>query len=266
MFWGIFGDTKYARISAMSGHSKWSTIKRAKGAADIKRGLTFTKMANAITIAVKAGGSGDPASNPRLRVAMEEAKVVNMPKENVARAIDRGLGRLPGQIIEEIVYEGFGPSKVAYLVEAVTDNKLRTLQEIKNLFERSGGSLAGTGAVSYMFESKGEIRVKGKGGDKDEEMLELIDLGAEDVEDFLEDNIQRYLVYVSSANLNEVSTKITQARYVVESSESILKPTVLVSIKDKETADKVIDFTSRLEEHDDIQKVYTNFEIAEGLI
>src|SRR3989344_5581753 len=160
----------------MSGHSKWSTIKRQKGVADIKRGQTFTKLANAITIAVKMGGSGDPESNPRLRVEIEEAKSVNMPKENVSRAIDRGLGKLPGQTLEEVVYEGFGPGRAAFIVEGVTDNKLRTLQEIKNIFERSGGSLAGQGAVSYMFERKGELKVIGKRGNKDEEMLELIDL------------------------------------------------------------------------------------------
>src|SRR3989338_257110 len=165
----------------MSGHSKWSTIKRAKGAADIKRGLTFTKVANAITIAVKQGGSGDPDSNPRLRMVMEEAKAVNMPRDNVQRAIDRGLGKLPGQSVEEVLYEGFGPSKVAFLVEGVTDNKLRTLQEVKNLFERNGGSLAGQGSVAYMFERKGELKVIGKRGNKDEEMLELIDLGAGDI-------------------------------------------------------------------------------------
>src|SRR3989338_4570618 len=165
----------------MSGHSKWSTIKRSKGAADIKRGLTFTKVANAITITVKQGGSGDVNSNPRLRAILEEAKAANMPKENVQRAIDRGLGKLPGQNVEKIVFEGFGPSKVAFLVEGVTDNKLRTLQEVKNIFERSGGSLAGQGSVAYMFERKGELKVIGKRGNKDEEMLELIDLGAGDI-------------------------------------------------------------------------------------
>ena len=146
----------------MSGHSKWSTIKRQKGAADIKRGQTFTKLANAITIAVKMGGSGDPESNPRLRMEMEEAKAVNMPKDNVQRAIDRGLGKLPGQTLEEVLYEGFGPGKVAFLVEGVTDNKLRTLQEIKNIFERGGGHMAGQGSVAYMFGRYGEIKVKGK--------------------------------------------------------------------------------------------------------
>src|SRR3989344_270680 len=156
----------------MSGHSKWSTIKRAKGAADIKRGMTFTKLANAITLAAKLGNSGDPDSNPRLRVAIDAARNANMPKDNVQRAIDRGLGRLPGQTIEEVLYEGFGPGKVAFIVEGITDNKLRTLQVIKNLFERSGGALASTGSVSYMFDRVGEIKVVGKNGSSEDEILE----------------------------------------------------------------------------------------------
>lgn len=255
----------------MSGHSKWSTIKRQKGAADIKRGQTFTKVANAITIAVKQGGSGDPNSNPRLRVAMEDAKAVNMPKDNVQRAIDRGLGKLPGQVLEEVVFEGFGPSKVAFLVEGVTDNKLRTLQEIKNLFERSGGSLAGQGAVSYMFDRVGEIKVSkvsevSKVSKGEEEMLELIDLGAEDVEDFEEDEIRKYLVYVDSTKLNKMSTKLAQVGYRVEQAEIVLKPNTLVEVKDKETAQKVMDFAQKLEELGDIQKVYANFDIPDNLI
>lgn len=250
----------------MSGHSKWSTIKRQKGAADIKRGQTFTKVANAITITVKSGGSGDSESNPRLRAVLEEAKAVNMPKDNVQRAIDRGLGRLQGQSLEEVTYEGFGPAKVAYILEGVTDNKLRTLQEIKNLFERAGGSLAGQGSVSYMFNRMGKIKVKSKGGNKEDEMLELIDLGAEDVEEYLENNIQTYLVYVESPELNTMSNKIPQSAYKVEQSEIILKPNALVEISDAETAKKVIVFTEKLEEHDDIQKVYANFDIDEGLL
>lgn len=242
----------------MSGHSKWSTIKRQKGVADIKRGQTFTKVANAITIAVKFGVSGDPQSNPRLRMVMEEAKAVNMPKDNVQRAIDRGLGKLPGQTLDEVVFEGFGPGKVAYIIEGVTDNKLRTLQEIKNLFERSGGSLAAVGSVMYMFSRIGEIKVKSKSGDVEKEMLELIDLGAEDVEDYFDGNIQAYLVYTEGTNVAEVGNKITQVGYEVESQELIYKPNILVEIKDPEIAKKVLDFAQKLEENDDIQRVYHN--------
>lgn len=249
----------------MSGHSKWSTIKRQKGVADIKKGQTFTKLANAITIATKLGGSGDPTSNPRLRMVMDEAKSVNMPKDNVQRAIDRGLGKGEGQVLEEVLYEGFGPAGVAFMVEGVTDNRLRTNQEVKNAFERGGGNLARQGAVSYMFERKGEIKVKGKGGTKDDEMLELIDLGAEDVEEFSENGIQSYLVYTESSELNIMGNKITQAGFRVEGQELVYKPTVLAEIKDRESAQKALDFVGKLEELDDVQKVWANFDIQDEL-
>ncbi|MDO8498283.1 MAG: YebC/PmpR family DNA-binding transcriptional regulator [bacterium] len=250
----------------MSGHSKWSTIKRQKGVADIKRGQTFTKLANAISIAARLGGSGDPNSNPRLRTVLEDARKVNMPKDNVQRAIDRGLGKLPGQMLEEVTYEGFGPGKVAFFVEGVTDNRLRTNQEVKNLFERSGGSLGGPGSTAYMFEKKGEIRVKGKGGSGEEEMLELIDLGAEDVEDYQEDGVQKYLEYTESSELNTMGNKITQVGFEVEESGLVYRPNILVEVKDKETAEKVMNFAEKLEDLDDIQKVYANFDVSEELI
>lgn len=250
----------------MSGHSKWSTIKRAKGAADQKRGVTFTKLANAITIAAKLGGSGDPESNPRLRLAIETARGANMPKENVQRAIDRGLGKLPGQTLEEVLYEGFGPSKVAILVEGVTDNKMRTLQVIKNLFDRNGGALGSQGSASYMFDKKGEIVVLSKGGNSDDELLELIDLGAEDVEDFEEEGVKKYLVYTQIPSLSELSNKIAQSGFKVESSEMINKPNILTQIDDKEKAEKVLNFIGLLEEQDDVQKVSANFDIPENLL
>lgn len=265
----------------MSGHSKWSTIKRQKGAADIKRSQSFTKLGNAISIAARLGGSGDPDSNPRLRMALESARKVNMPKENVQRAIDRGLGKLPGQTLEEVIYEGFGPGKVAFIVEGVTDNKLRTTSEIKNIFERAGGSMGGQGSVAYMFDKKGEIKVKSKGGGKEEEMLEFIDLGAEDVEDYLEPfdgvhterseraqgkDIQKYLVYVESPELNTMGTKITHVGFEVESAEIVLEPNTTVEISDKALVEKVVEFAEKLESHDDIQKVYANFDISEELL
>lgn len=254
----------------MSGHSKWSTIKRSKGAADIKKGMLFTKIANAIAIAARAGNSGDPNSNPRLRSALEDARKVNMPKENVERAIDRGLGKLPGQSIEEVMYEGFGPlaggGKVAFYIEGVTDNKLRTNSEIKNLFEKAGGHLGGLGTVAYLFDKKGEVRMKSRNGDMEEEMLELIDFGAEDVENYKEEGVQKYLVYTEITQLNIVSTKIIQSGFKIESVGIIMKPNITVNISDSETAKKVMEFTEKLEDHDDIQKVYANFEIADNLI
>lgn len=261
----------------MSGHSKWSTIKRQKGAADIKRGLTFTKVANAITIAAKSGG-GDPESNPRLRVTIESARAVNMPKENIQRAIERGLGKLPGQVLEEVVYEGFGPAKVAFLVEGVTDNRLRTNQEVKNLFERSGGSLSGQGSTAYMFERAGEIKIKSKGQDKEKEMLELIDLGAEDVEDFTDNppagsvpdgtgaGGQKYLVYTESSEMNNMSNKIIQLGYDIESRDLVFKPNTSIEINEAETAQKLISLAEKLEGHDDLQKVYANFDIPQEIV
>lgn len=250
----------------MSGHSKWSTIKRAKGAADAKRGLTFTKLGNAITIAAKMGNSGDPESNPRLRMAMEEARSVNMPKENVQRAIDRGLGNLPGQTLEEVVYEGFGPSNVAFIAEAVTDNKLRTLQEMKNLFSRGGGALGGSGSTSYMFQKVGSIKVRSKGGNSEDEILEIIDGGADDVEEYLEENEPKYIVYVDVTGLSALNNYLKERGFSIESSEVLMKPTMLTEIKEKEKAEQIINFTERLESHDDIQKVYANFDIPEALL
>lgn len=250
----------------MSGHSKWSTIKRQKGVTDIKRGQTFTKIANSISIAAHLGNSGDADSNPRLRMALESARKVNMPKENVQRAIDRGLGKLPGQTLEEVVYEGFGPVKVAFIIEGVTDNRLRTNQEIKNIFDRSGGSLGGQGSTAYMFDKKGEIRIKGKGGSSEDELLELIDLGVEDVEDFEEEGIRKYLVYMESPELNTMSNKLTQFGFGVEEVEIVYKPNTIVNIPDKESARKVIEFTEKLEMHEDIQTVYANYDIADELV
>ncbi len=249
----------------MSGHSKWSTIKRAKGAADVKRGMTFTKIANALAIAAREGGSGDPSANPRLRVLLEQARTANMPKDNIQRALDRGMGKLPGQTIEEITYEGFGPGKVAFLVEVITDNKNRTLSEIKNMFDRSGGSLGSTGSVSYMFDKKGEIRVQSKGGEVDEEELELIDTGAEDIENY-EDGGVKYLVYTSPTDLNSVMQNIKSLGFEVESSELVFKPNILTEVTDKESAEKVLAFTEKLEDQDDVQKVHANFDIPENLL
>ncbi len=248
-------------VSYMSGHSKWSTIKRQKGAADIKRGMTFTKIANTIAIAAKVGGSGDFNANPRLRMALEAARAANMPKENVQRAIDRGLGRLPGQTVEEVAFEGFGPGKVAFIVEAITDNRLRTLQEIRNIFERSGGVLGSLGSTSYMFDTKGRIKLRSRGDLMEDEILELIDLGAQDIEDFLEENLQKYLVYVERNELANMSNKITRAGFVVEEASASLKPSVSVEINSKELAEKVLDFARELEEQGDVQKVYSNFVI-----
>ncbi len=245
----------------MSGHSKWSTIKRAKGATDAKRGLTFTKLANAVTIAARAGGSGDPDTNPRLRYAVDAARSVNMPKDNIQRAIDRGMGNLPGQSLEEVLYEGFAPGgKVSFILEGVTDNRMRTNAEIKNLIDRGGGSLGAPGSVAYMFNRLGEVKAVSKGGSADDEMLELIDVGAEDVEEVEEEGIKKYFIYTQVSELNTMSAKITQLGYTVEAAEVIYKPTMSISIEDPEQVEKVVGFLEKLEDHDDVQKVYANLQ------
>lgn len=247
----------------MSGHSHWSTIQRQKGAADAKRGQTFTKTAKAITIAAKLGNSGDPDANPRLRMAIETAKAVNMPKNNITRAIEKGIGG-GKEALEEVTYEGFGPGKIAFFVEGVTDNKLRTNQEIKSIFERNGGTLGGLGTVAYMFTKKGELVIKGRGGSSEEEELELIDLGADDIETFKD--IRKYLVYTDSTKVNEVGNKITQAGYEIESQQLVMKPITLQKIEDPALARRVAEFAEKLEGSDDVQKVYSNLDIPENLI
>jgi YebC/PmpR family DNA-binding regulatory protein len=250
----------------MSGHSKWSTIKRQKGLNDTKRGQTFTKLGNAITISAKLSNSGDPDSNPRLRLAIDAARAVNMPKENIQRAIDKGLGKLPGQTVEEVLYEGFGPGKVAFFVEGVTDNKLRTTAEVRNIFDRAGGNMGNTGSTAYMFDKVGEIRVKGKGGSAEDEMLELMDTGAEDVEDYDDEGVQKFLVTTQPTDLTSLSTKITQLGFEIEAADINYRPNMTVDITDKETAEKVLNFAEKLEDHDDVQKVHANFDLSDNLL
>ncbi len=245
----------------MSGHSKWSTIKRSKGAKDAKRGQTFTKLSNAITLAAKSSG-GNPEENPKLRLAIEQARDVNMPKDNIQRAIDKGLGNLPGQVIEEVLYEGFGPGRVAFLVEGATDNKMRTNQEIRMMFDRSGGALAGQGSVSYMFTKKGEVRIKSKGGDSEEEQLELIDLGADDVEEYDDEGQTKFIVYTEPTQLTIVANKLIEAGFEVESKDLVNQPNTTTDLSDKEIAERVIALAEKLEDHDDIQKVYANFNLS----
>ena len=201
-------------------------------------------------------------------MVIDTAKSVNMPGTNVQRAIERGMGQ-GKEALEEVIYEGFGPGQVAFIIEGVTDNRLRINQKIRSIFEKNGGHLVGQGAVSYMFTKIGEIRVKGKGGDREEEILELIDLGVEDVEDYMEEsfdsaqdkNIQKYLVYIESSELNTMSTKITQAGFEVESQEIVMKPNTTQKIDDPDLAKRVVEFAEKLEEQDDVQRVYSNIEI-----
>ena len=232
----------------MSGHSKWSTIKRAKEANDAKKGALFTKLARAITIAAKGGGA-DPDMNMKLRFAVEKARQSNMPKENIERAIEKGVGE-GGVQMQEMVYEGYGPLGVPIVVEAATDNKNRTAQEIKNLFERGGGTLGAPGSVSFQFERTGQLVLE-KGDDPEGRMLELIDLGAEDLEE-AEDGIE---VYTQPAELFSTKQKLEGGGMRVKSAELIYRPKTNIEVRG-EGANRIVKLLENLDDHDDVQKVW----------
>jgi YebC/PmpR family DNA-binding regulatory protein len=234
----------------MSGHSHFAQIHRQKGLNDAKKGNLFSKLGRAISIAVKVGGDS-PDSNLKLKVAIEKARAASMPKENVERAIAKGSGG--GEALEEIVYEGFGPSGVSVIVETATDNKNRMAQEIKNIFERAGGSLAGPGAVLFNFEHKGFIFI-GKTSDPENQMLKLIDLGVEDVTES-ESGIE---VYTAPDKLSDVRRAIEAAGFEIIETELQMKPINLISIENPSEHDKVMKFLEDLSEHDDVQRVYAN--------
>lgn len=240
----------------MSGHSKWSTIKRQKGANDAKRGQAFTKAGRLITIAARDGG-GNPDGNFKLRLAIEAARTINMPKENIERAIAKGAGGDGLKPLEEAVYEGYGPNGVALLIEVVTDNKMRTASEIRSILDRSGGSLAGPGSVAFLFKSQGVIEIDAVGKDPDELLLTAADSGAEDVE--VEDKTG--LVYTKPDAIEKVKMALTSAGYEVKNSEVSKEPTTTVKINDENQAGKVLGLVEKLEELDDVQKVYGNFDI-----
>ena len=247
----------------MSGHSKWKTIKHKKGIADAKRGKAFTKVARLITIAAKDGGA-DPDINFKLRLAMEKAKEVNMPKDNVQRAIEKGVGKSgDGVEFKEVIYEGFGLSGTVCLIESTTDNTNRTVSELKNIFSKGGGNLGGAGSVSYLFDQVGYLFVKNKERNKEDLLLELMEVEEIDDVEEVEEGIE---VYCSIDNLSKVKDSVEKMRLEPEESELIYKPKSLIKITDKDSAEKIIDFISRVEDHDDVQKVHSNFDVREDLI
>lgn len=243
----------------MSGHSKWSTIKRQKEATDIKRGKAFSKLAKAITIAAREGT--DPGTNFKLRLEIEKAKQANMPKENIERAIAKAKGGPGEEQLEEVIYEGFGPGGIAVIAEAVTDNRNRTTAEIKNFFERVGGRLGGPGSVAYQFRPMGLVTVQ-KGAKPDEQILQIIDFGVEDVEEAV-DVLE---VYVQSANLSKIKEELEKNGFKVLETELVKQPKNEVKIDSSEKAAKVLKFMNSLQEHEDIQKIYANFDIPEEVL
>ena len=242
----------------MSGHSKWSTIKRQKGVADAKRGALFTKVAREISVAARQGG-GDPDANDRLRLAIEKARSVNMPADNIKRTIDKATGGGEAEQFEEIVYEGYGPGGVAVLVEAQTDNRNRTAAVVRSMFTKSGGQLAGYGAVAWQFEPRGLISVARNGVDADEVTLAAIDAGAEDVDT---DDPETIEVYTTPGELEAVRRALESAGVPVESAEStmIAKQTVELDAAKARQALRLVELHEDL---DDVSRVTANFDIPE---
>jgi YebC/PmpR family DNA-binding regulatory protein len=245
----------------VSGHSKWSTIKRKKGKADQERGKIFSRLIKEITIAARQGG-GNPEANARLRTAVDTAKSNNMPAANIERAIQRGTGEAEGVTYEEITYEGYGPGGVAMLVDVATDNRNRTGSEIRNLFSKNGGNMAEAGAVGWMFEPKGVLVVE-KGAKSDDEILEAaLDAGADDVDFSGEDTAE---VTTTVHAFDGVKKALAARGFTLQSAELSKVPTNLIEL-DEKTAASVLRLYEALENHDDAQKVYANFSIADDVL
>jgi len=246
----------------MSGHSKWSSIKHKKGAADAKRGQLFSKLSRALIVAAREGGP-DPASNLALANAIEKARSYSMPKENIERAIARGSGAdADAESFEQVVYEGYGPSGVAVLVEALTDNRNRTAADVRAAFAKHEGNLGGSGAVAWLFERRGVILVEAEGVDEDELTLAAADGGAEDVER----DGSSFRVTAAPEDLTAVREAIETAGIAAESSELTMVPKTTISLDDETAAKMTLRLIDALEENDDVQEVYANFDIPERVM
>ncbi|HUI31845.1 MAG TPA: YebC/PmpR family DNA-binding transcriptional regulator [Candidatus Acidoferrales bacterium] len=244
----------------MSGHNKWAKIKHKKAGTDAARGRLFSRIIKEITIAARNGG-GDVNSNPRLRLAVQTAKDSNMPADNIKRAIQRGTGELPGTVYEEITYEGYGPAGVALMIELVTDNKNRTVAELRHILDRNNGKLAEAGSVAWMFQKKGSIEVP-KSGVKEDDLLGIIlDAGADDMkseEDY-------YDVTTSSEAFDAVKKAIEDKKIPINNAALQMLPQNTVRVEGKE-AEQVLKLLEALEEHDDVQNVYANFDIDDSVM
>ena len=239
----------------MSGHSKWSTIKRKKGAADAKRGAIFTRLSKDITLASKEGG-GDIEMNPTLRLAVKKAKASNMPSANIDKAIKKGTGELPGVIYENYIYEGYGPSGVAIMMEVMTDNKNRTVPEIRHIMSKNGGNLGESGCVNWMFEKKGSITINKTDSINEEEIMEVsLDI---DAEDFIVDE-DCYEIITAPESFNNAVEYLDSKGYDYEGELDLL-PINMVKVSEND-ANSIIKLLELLEDNDDVQKIYSNFEV-----
>lgn len=244
----------------MSGHSKWHTIKHKKGAADAKRGRIFTKLIKEITVAARVGG-GDPEGNPRLRTILLAAKAANMPKDNIEKAIKKGTGELPGVSYEEVSYEGYGPGGVALYVQTLTDNRNRTLPEIRHLFSKFGGSLGESNSVAWMFEKKGYIVVPKEKAAEDTLLEVVLEAGGDDVRD----DGENWEVFTPQDRLMAVNEALTGKGIAATSAEVSMVPKNTVKVEGKK-AQQLLSMMEAIEEHDDVQNVWANFDIDEAEI
>lgn len=247
-------------MSIVSGHSKWSSIKHKKAAVDAKRGKLFTKLIREIMVAAKAGG-GDVTTNLRLRTAIETAKGANMPSDNIERAVKKGTGELEGVLYEEVHYEGYGPNGVAVFVRCLTDNKNRTAADVRNIFSKKGGSMAGAGSVAWIFEKKGLIVVPISAANEEKLMDLVLGAGAED----LSTSNDKFEIVTDPAHFETVKTALSQAKIVSESAEMTMIPKNQVSLA-PDKARTVLALVEALEDHDDVQNVFANFEIPDEVM
>lgn len=244
----------------MAGHSKWANIKHRKAAQDAKRGNLFQKLVRLIIVAAKEGG-GDPSMNMRLKTAIDRAKAVSVPMENITRAIKRGTGEIEGAAYEELTYEAYGPNGIAILIEVMTDNRNRTTPEIRALLTRNGGQMGEAGSVAWMFERKGVIEVKGKGLDEDALMTCGLEAGMTD----MEPSDDGYTLYSEPTDAHALKEALEKAKYAVESAETPMVPKTPIEVTDVEVARKIIRLIDVLEEHDDAQNVFSNFDISDEI-
>ncbi len=245
----------------MSGHSKWATIKRAKGAADAKRGKLFSVISKDITLAARSGG-GDPGFNPRLRTVIAKAKTANMPADNIERAIKKGTGELPGVVYEENLYEGYAAGGVGIIVEVTTDNKNRSASEVRSTMGKNGGNLAGVGAVAFQFDRKGQFIVEASVTDEESLMEVTLDAGAEDIKN----EGDHFEVICALGDYDSVSQALSDQSIETASSELAYLPNVMVPVADKDTARKVLHLVDKLDELEDVKAVHHNMELEDALL
>ncbi len=245
----------------MSGHSKWSTIKHKKAALDAKRGKAFSKIIKEVTVAARIGG-GDIAANPRLRTAIAAAKAENMPKDNIERAIKKGTGELEGVNYEEVTYEGYGPGGVAILVETISDNRQRTVADVRHLFAKRGGNLGEPGSVAWIFEKKGLILVEKDKADEETLMTIALEANAEDIQE----QESEWEVYTAPESFEDVKSALESNNIPVLSAEITMLPGNTVSIEDEKQASQLLILMEGLEENSDVQNVYANFDIPDEIL